>query len=317
MARILAEAALPATVGEWVQGWIGGRESLVSLVVPWRGAVELRAANDGGVSNPCGEKSLRAFGASREIFTGSASGTFPEGSYINVVNPLPPARGLATSTMDVAGTFAACAAHAGAALSEERLFSLCASIEPSDGIMFSGLALVDHIKGELIERLPEPPPMTLVAVIPGRTLDTDAYRRDVSALEALRGRFLGHERAYDILKRGLAAGDPAIVASAATLSAEIQQEVTPKKEWDVLMQARKLTGALGIVAAHSGTASGLLYAQTNKFGAELAEKWLAEVLRAEETGVAIRQTSVCGGFFSGVANPRIIETADIRADIRQ
>jgi L-threonine kinase len=306
MARILAEAVLPATVGEWVQGWIGGRESLVSLVVSWRGAVELCVPDDGDVLNPCGEKSLRAFVASREIFTG----TFPKGSFINVVNPLPPARGLATSTMDVAGTFAACAAHAGAALSDKRLFSLCASIEPSDGIMFGGLALADHIKGELLERLPEPPPMTLVAVIPGRTLDTDAYRRDVSALKALRGRSRAHERAYGILKRGLAAGDPALVASAATLSAEIQQEVMPKKEWSVLAEARKLTGALGIATAHSGTASGLLYARTNKFGAELAEKWLAVALRAKETGVAIRQTSVCGGFFSGVAYPRIIETAD-------
>jgi L-threonine kinase len=303
MALILAEAVLPATVGEWVQGWIGGRESLVSLVVSWMGAVELRAQDGGDAANSCGEKSLRAFVTSREIFAGGATGTFPEGSFINVVNPLPSARGLATSTMDVAGTFAACAAHAGAPRSDERLFSLCASIEPSDGIMFGGLALVDHIKGELIERLPTPPPMTLVAVVPARALDTDAYRRDVSALEALRGRFREHKRAYDMLKRGLAAGDPALVASAATLSAEIQQEVTPKQEWDALTRARELTGALGIATAHSGTASGLLYAQTNKFGAELAEKWLADALRAEETGVAIRQTSVRGGgFFAHAAN---------------
>jgi uncharacterized protein involved in propanediol utilization len=65
------------------------------------------------------------------------------------------------------------------------------------------------------------------------------------------------------------------------------------------MEARGLTGALGIAVAHSGTASGLLYAPTNKFGAELAEKWLTDALRAKETGVAIRRTSVCGGgFFS-------------------
>jgi L-threonine kinase len=206
--------------------------------------------------------------------------------------------------MDIAGTFAACAAHAGTALSDERLFSLCASIEPSDGIMFDGLALVDHIKGELIERLPEPPPMTLVAVIPRRTLDTDAYRRDVSALKALRGYSRSHERAYDMLKRGLAARDAELVASAATLSAEIQQNVMPKEEWGALTEARRLTGAIGIAAAHSGTASGLLYAPTNKFGAELAEKWLADVLPAKETHVTIKRTSVCGGgFFSSVTKP--------------
>ena len=282
-----------------MQGWINGRESLVSLVVSWKGAVELCVPDAGDVLNQCGGKSLRAFEQAREIFTGGTLGTFPAGSSINIVNPLPASKGLATSTMDIAGTFAACAAYAGAELSDERLFSLCASVEPSDGIMFEGLALADHIKGELVERLPEPPQMTLVAVIPRRTLDTDAYRRDVSALEALRGRSREHERAYDILKRGLAAGNAALVASAAALSAEIQQEVAPRDEWDALMEARGLTGALGIAVAHSGTASGLLYAPTNKFGAELAEKWLADALRAKETGVAIRRTSVCGGgFFS-------------------
>ncbi|MDR0764490.1 MAG: GHMP kinase [Synergistaceae bacterium] len=295
MGRILAEASLPAAVGEWVQGWIGGRESLVSLVVSWRGAVELRVPDDGEISNPCGEKSLRAFEKAKKIFAGSALETFPDGSRVNVINPLPVSKGLATSTMDVAGTFAACAAYAGAKLSDERLFSLCASVEPSDGIMFDGLALVDHIKGELMERLPGPPPMTLVAVIPRRTLDTDVYRRDVSALKALRGYSREHERAYDILKRGLAAGNAALVASAATLSAEIQQGIMPKEEWDALVEARALTGALGIAAAHSGTASGLLYAPANKFGAELAEKWLADALRAKETGVATRQTPVLGG----------------------
>ena len=312
MSRILAEASLPATVGEWVQGWIGGRESLVSLVVSWKGSIELCVPDAGDILSVCGEKSLRAFGKAREIFAGTP-GTFPEGSAINVINPLPTSKGLATSTMDVAGTFAACAAHAGAALSEERLFSLCASVEPSDGIMFGGLALVDHIKGELIERLPGPPQMTLVAVIPRRTLDTDAYRRDVSALEALRGHSREHERAYDILKRALAAGDAALAASAATLSAEIQQGVMPREEWDALMEARRLTGALGVAVAHSGTASGLLYEPTNEFSAALAEKWLADTLRTKESGVAIRRTSVCGGgFLSGVTNPRVIETADVR-----
>ena len=287
---------MPATVGEWVQGWIGGGESLVSLVVSWKGVVELCLPDAGDVLNHSGEKSLRAFAKAREI---GAPGTFPDGSAINVVNPLPASRGLATSTMDVAGTFAACAAYAGTALSEERLFALCASVETSDGIMFDGLALVDHIKGELIERLPAPPPMTLVAVIPRRTLDTDAYRHDVSALEALHGHSGGHERAYDILKRGLAVGDAALIASAATLSAEIQQDVVPREEWDALIEARSLTGALGIAAAHSGTASGLLYEPENKFGADLAEKWLSDVLRAKETGVTITRTSVSGGgFFS-------------------
>ena len=285
-----------ATLGEWVQGWIGGGEALVSLVVSWSSSVELRLP-DGELLPGAGEKARRAFEAAKRVFSeGGKFAAVPEDAFINVINPLPQARGLATSTMDVAGTFAVTAAYAGGSLSDEELFSLCAYIEPSDGIMFEGLALVDHINGKLIERLPPPPDMQVVALIPARVLDTADYRRDVSVLDAIRAGGREHERAYETLKRGLERGDAALTAQAASISAEAQQRIMPSEEWNIMTETARVTGALGIAAAHSGTASGLLYAPSNKFGADLAEKMLQNAFSGPSAPkAAVRRTAVSGG----------------------
>ena len=290
-----------AALGEWVQGWIGGGEALVSLVVAWNSSVEICIPDEEERFTQTGEKALRAFEAAKRVFSGNDKcETIPRDGFINVINPFPPARGLATSTMDIAGTFAAVAACNGYSLSDEELFSLCADIEPSDGIMFKGLALVDHIKGKLIERLPPPPDMTVVALIPSRMLDTADYRRNASTLNAIRACEDEHEAAYETLKRGLENSDAALTAKGATLSAEAQQKIMPREEWDVMNETARVSGALGIAVAHSGTASGLLYEPANKFGADLAERMLINAYSGSfSPKAAVKRTTVSGGgFFS-------------------
>ena len=297
MAGVLASATMRAALGEWVQGWIGGKEALVSLVVSWKSSVELRVPDGNEIFPRAGGKTLRAFETAKRIFSGNGeSGDVPSDAFINVINPLPSARGLATSTMDIAGTFAAVAAYADNYPTDEELFSLCAEIEPSDGIMFEGLALVDHINGKLIERLPPPPDMHVVALIPSRTLDTADYRRNPSVIEAIRAGARAHESAYKTFKSGLEKNDAELTAKGATMPDEAQQKIMPCEEWDVITETARISGALGISVAHSGTASGILYAPSNKFGADLAEKMLGNAYADPRAPKAsVRRTVVCGG----------------------
>ena len=261
--------------------------------------MELCILDRGEVFLSAGEKTLRAFETAKQIFSCCGNNAvIPEDGFINVINTLPPTRGLATSTMDIAGTFAVCAGYTGSALPDEKLFSLCAGIEPSDGIMFKGLALVDHRNGKLIERLPPPPDINIVALIPSRTLDTADYRRDPAILEAVRANSSEHESAYELLKRGLSEGDATLVAKAATRSAETQQRIMPRDEWDVVSGIGGRSGAIGIAIAHSGTAMGLLFAPSNKFGAELAENMLRDAYSDPNVPKATaRRTAVSGGGF--------------------
>ena len=283
---MLARAELHATVGEWVQGWIGGRECLVSLAVGWRGSVTLSLGPDSGRA---GHKALRAFELAKSRFCKKDMTS----CCIKVFNPHPIARGFATSTMDIAGVLAACAAYTGESLSDEELFSLCAGIEPSDGIMFEGLALVDHLTGELLERLPQPPRMEIVVLIPEVTLDTMDYRRDDLLGAKVRQFSKESENAYSMLKAGLSKSDARVIADAATLSATLQQGVVPKDEWGVLLRAKEMFGALGVAAAHSGTASALLFAPADNVSASAASAWLKEELAP--CRVKVRRASASGG----------------------
>ncbi len=291
MPDVVAKAFLPATAGEWVQGWIDGREALVSLVVDWKGSVEL-CRGEADVTGRLDEKAREAFALARKICGEDVfRGLFPV-----VRNPLPRARGFATSTMDIAGVLAVCFASAGVGQAPEELFSHCASIEPSDGIMFEGLALVDHIGGELIERLPSPPPLDLLVVIPDDTLDTAEYRKNERRMERVKGLARDHERAYAMLREGLSKQDSSAIAEAATLSATLQQQVLPRAEWNLLREASAAFGALGIAAAHSGTASALIFEGQDKERLSMARRWLG--VRMRDVGNGIVTARVCGGGIS-------------------
>jgi len=288
MSDVLAKALTPATVGEWVQGWIGGREALVSLVVDWKGTVEL--LRGGGKARPALDaKAGEAFALARKRYGESAFCDV----YPSVDNALPRARGFATSTMDIAGVLAVCAAYTGRRESAEELFSLCASIEPSDGIMFEALALVDHLNGRLLERLPPPPPMTLLALVPARTLDTAEYRKEAGRAEVIKSLAFEHERAYALLREGLLGGDAAAVAEAATISAAAQQQVLPRAEWELLLGGRDVSGALGIAVAHSGTASALIFAEGDEARIAFAELWFREKSKCRKYETV--KVKVCGG----------------------
>lgn len=287
MSTLLVRATLPATVGEWIQGWIEGRESLVSLVVSWQGSVALRLGRGSGFLP---KKASRAWSDAKRRFP-----EIPEACVAEVCNPVPVSRGFATSTMDIAGVYAAGAASAGEELGAEELFALCAGIEPSDGIMFDGLALVDHLRGELIERLPAPPALRLVCFVPNETLDTADYHRDDALPRRYRDMAGEYAAAYGLLKRALLQGDAAGVAQAATRSAELHQRIRPRPEWPALRAAAAAAGALGLAVAHSGTASALLFAPTDCAGVAAATAHLAGICGDVPGGAVVENAVSTGG----------------------
>lgn len=250
-----SRVALPATLGEWVQGWIlEDGEALVSHCVDWLGHVSacFGAAKEQRTGHALPSKARRALDLAAERFS-------LDRATATLENPLPPSLGLGSSTVDVGGILGACALLAQEELSEEEHFALCCAVEPSDGIVFQGLALVDHIRGRLVERLPETPPLWTAALLPRRTLDTEDYRKDSARMRAVRNRADRHRRAYTILRDGLRCGDVRKICAAATLSALLQQAVMPREEWPLLLAAIRECRGFGVVIAHSGTAGGVLF----------------------------------------------------------
>ena len=244
-----ASAELAGAVGEWVQGWLlADGEALVSLVIPWRGRVTVGE----GLGDDLPAKATSALAIARRRLGRPTLGA-------EIDNPLPIGKGLASSTVDVCGLLAAASLLDDRPWEDEEIFALGCSVEPSDGLVFPGLALVDHLRGHLIELLPPPPPLALLALVPPRSLDTESYRRDPSFQRAIRARAQDHRQAYEWLRQGLLLCDGSLVAKGATLSARTQNDLFPRPEWPLLERGLQEPGALGIALAHSGTASALIF----------------------------------------------------------
>ena len=168
----------------------------------------------------------------------------------------------------------AAAGAAGHTLRPEEIASLAISVEPSDSTMFPGLALLDHRGGSRWEPL-GPAPSLLVAVLEfGGEVDTVAYNGGLN-LAALRERGRDHARAVELLRRGLREGRLDMIGLATTLSAWLNQELLPKPYLEAAVELAGRHQALGVCAAHSGTALGVLFPPlaSARGPAVLAARW--------------------------------------------
>ena len=164
---------------------------------------------------------------------------------------------MASSTGDLGAAFAATGLALCEELSPYQIAQIALSIEPTDGIMIPGVALFDHRAGTIRESLGPPPPMEIVALDLGGTVDTvqfnmvDRFQRwqsvDEQTAEALR-----------LLRLGIANEDPALVGQGASISADASQTVLAKPRLAEVREFAESVGAVGVNVGHSGTIMGVL-----------------------------------------------------------
>ncbi len=95
-----------------------------------------------------------------------------------ISNPIPRGKGMGSSSADVVAAIAATGLALDQELSPEAVGRLALMEEPTDGVMFPGIALFDHRQGRLMEELGPPPPMEIVALDFGGTVDTVEFNRE-------------------------------------------------------------------------------------------------------------------------------------------
>ena len=254
-----ATVTLPGTCGEWVQGTLDGVPCLVSCPIDWYGtvSVEIQDGQQGAwqdirVMPPGGAKVAAAVDLAL-----SRAGAPVTAVVVRTRNPLPQARGYASSTVDVAGAILAVGEALGHPFPPAEVARLAVAVEPSDSIMFPGLALLAHRDASFYRPLSPAPGLAVVVIDPGGTVDTVAFNQaDHSlALKALAPR---HRVAFDLLMAGLASGDGRAVAEAGTISALAHQALLPNSLLEPALALARRAGALGVVRAHSGMLVGLV-----------------------------------------------------------
>lgn len=241
----------PGTFGELVHGEIDDVPFLITLSIPW-GTRATFAPTPGQPLNVWPAYRKKAKRAAELLLT--SWGIDPEGTVV-LQSTLPVGKGMASSSADVVATLRAVAASFGRQLSPRELASLAAEVEPTDGIMFPGVVAFDPLRGRLLERLGQPPPMLIAGVLGrGRINTEDHHRRWRSYTPEQQHRI---QEALAYARDGVRARDVDLIGRAGRISAEVEAERDPDPALDEFLSIAKEED-VGVIIAHSGTVRGVV-----------------------------------------------------------
>ncbi len=273
-----AAVAVPCTCGELFQGSLDGEPCLVSCPIDIYSVAQVLVCK-----TRTGSKVQRALSMLPLLTAWTER--------IAVSTPLPVGRGYGTSTADIGAALYAAGQEAdidlGDALSVSRI---AVSVEPTDSTLLPELALFDHRRGRFHMTLGSAPPLRVLILDPGGSVDTETFNRQCwkNHLRTLAGE---HRRAFDLLRRGIAGADPESIGAAATMSARLHQTILHNQLLEISLTLAHRTGAVGVCRAHSGTVIGLLF-DSRSFD---EDRSLREITRGIPSGVTFRMTTIVDG----------------------
>lgn len=248
----MSVARCPGSCGELIQGWILGSEKLVSCPIDWYSTVEvcdgIPRADERPLTRAMVEALLVHFG-----FPQALSPTLR----IEVDSTLPIAKGMASSTADIAATAVAAAHHLGHSLDETTLSGLCVALEPTDSTLFRQLTLFDHHHAGTQIACATAPHFDLLVLESPVLLRTADYHRlpREAALKAHAGAL---QQAWEKVQNACIQQDASLLGEAATLSAIASQALLPKPGFAALMALVESCDLYGLNVAHSGSVVGLM-----------------------------------------------------------
>ncbi len=247
---------IPGTCGELVQGRIKGKNSHITCPVEILSSVSVQLTGFyGQIECPSDKvKTRQAVRRTLELL-----GYTSAGIKVSVSSQIPVGKGMASSTADIVGGCLATAKALGESVTPRMIADIAISIEPTDGIMYEGIVCFDHLGGEIIQNLGDPPPIAILVVDPGGSIDTLRFNsgREVCTASHRKNENLILE-ALSLVKEGIKKGNIQLVGKGATLSALSNQEILYKKELADIISISASLGGIGVNVAHSGTVIGIL-----------------------------------------------------------
>jgi len=283
---MLGIARAPGTCGELVQGKLDGTNLLVTCPVDLYSVVTVQLNKTGNIVvtdnlpkvKLAVERTLQFFGK-----TGY-------GAEVTVFSQIPRGKGMASSTADIAAACAAAAKGLDIEISDWDIAGIALSIEPTDGLMFPGITVFDHIGGRAARVLGPAPEMEILIVDLGGTVDTVGFnaKMDLDILNMAKENKIA--LAMEKIEKGLAVGNCQLIGQAATESAYANQQMLPKPDLERVIDICRMTGGLGVNVAHSGTVIGVLF----DAGSGLADQAM-DIFSAEGFNIFKKARIINGG----------------------
>jgi L-threonine kinase len=261
MADYKASALAPGTCGELVQGMTGNVDFLVTCPINQfsRATVTVSASNQPGehvrgIDHLPKTRQAVADTLARLSHCLGIPGIVAD---VTVANPMPVGKGLGSSSADITAAVCATGKAVGIDLSPDAIAKIALGVEPTDGVMFPGIAMFDHRRGRVVELLGAPPPMEVIVIDRGGQVDTLEFNR-VNREERWRSVAAATGEALELVREGIRRCDPELVGRGATISAQAGRpdDAGPwvQKGSDFAAEI----GAVGVNVAHSGTVVGIL-----------------------------------------------------------
>lgn len=266
----MAQAQCPASCGELIQGWILGSEKLVSCPVDWYSAVEVTT----GAPRPNERPLTRAM--VRQLLTHwQLPAELSQTLRIECHSTIPVAKGMASSTADIAATAMATARHLHQPLDEQTLAALCVALEPTDSTLFSCLTLFDHNTADTQIPCNGLPQTEILLLESPLTLTTADYHR-LPRQQILQDNAAALDKAWNKLQQACVHNDATLLGEATTLSAIASQALLPKPAFTTLLGLVERCDLYGLNVAHSGSVIGLLL-DSHHHDVDRVRGWLKEM----------------------------------------
>jgi len=250
-----AKVKCPASCGELIQGVIGDGEKLISLPIDIYSEVTLEEKKQGKIYTNK-KKTIAALRKTLEYF--HVPEDHIESISLKIESNIPVAKGMASSTADIAATIVATAKLLGRELSQEELGELCCMIEPTDSTIFDKLTLFDHINGRTIKKYNWSPEMKVMILEMDSIVNTEEFRKnDYSRIRYENKKEI--EEAHRIFEKAFEKKDKKLLGQAVTISSVANQRILLKPRLSEIIDISTRLGAYGVNVAHSGTVVGILY----------------------------------------------------------
>nr|WP_222840930.1 L-threonine kinase [Citrobacter meridianamericanus] len=233
-----------------------GSEKLVSCPVEWYSTVEVSSG-----SPLTDERPLSRAMVDRLLQYWQYPAHMSQDIRIDVQSTIPVAKGMASSTADIAATAIATAHYLGHQLDEQTLAQLCVSLEPTDSTVFRKLTLFDHNDASTQIGCESQPQLDLLVLESPETLRTADYHR-IPRHSGLQAGAAALRRAWDKVQEACVSQNPYRLGEAATLSAIASQLLLPKPDFDSLLALVEECDLYGVNVAHSGSVVGLMLDRT-------------------------------------------------------
>ena len=223
---------VPGSCGEFVQGMINDEPILITCPVNLFTTVLVSDKFSGHFglgwkSKLMLERTLKYFEC-REFKFG-----------IKLETELPQGKGMASSSADLAAICKAVSLALNFDITAQEIAKLAAAIEPTDGIFYDGIVLMNPVTGKLLKTFQDMPKYKIAVFDFGSEVNTLEFERRSN----LYLKTLPSHLSMDLV----------------TSSALANQNILHKNGLEKIIETAKNFGALGVNAAHTGTVIGIIF----------------------------------------------------------